>query len=492
VREDIVGALIHQERPALARCLVGGAWVGEASDALPSFDPSTGATVGFYTPLDAASFDAAVSSARTAFDDGRWARSPRLRAAVLADFAARLEHVKGEVAALLSAENGKLHHDAEHEVAAGVSELRYYAGLARNIFGRVTEVEPGLMAMLAREPLGVAAIIVPWNAPVTLLVRSLAPALAAGCTAVVKAHPEAALVTTRVIELLAEDARLPKGAINLVHEPGSEFAAALVASPRVDVVSYTGSTAVGKRIMASAAATMKRLNLELGGNAPCIVRADADIDAAAAGIVRAALSHSGQVCVAASRVFAHDSVAAALTERLLVRLRATVVGSSHDPATQMGPLITRAARDRLLDLAAQGGRAGKVLLEAGIPVALPSVGHFLSPGLVWVEDPTSSLLHDEVFGPLLSICPVGDDEEAVARANDSRFGLAASVWTGDLQAGHRLAGRIQAGTVWINQHLRMHAEIETGGYKESGIGRLHGIEGLEAFLQTKHISWSVG
>jgi acyl-CoA reductase-like NAD-dependent aldehyde dehydrogenase len=462
-----------------------------SGDAVPSFDPSSGEAVGVFTPIDATGLAAAISAARASFDAGLWARSPRLRASVLLDFATRLERAKAEVSALLSAENGKLQHDAEHEVAAGISELRYYAGLARNVFGRVTEVEPGLLAMLAREPLGVAAIIVPWNAPVTLLVRSLAPALAAGCTVVIKGHPEAALVTTRVVELLAEDSRLPKGAINLIHEIGSEQAQALVASPLVDVVSYTGSTAVGKRIMAAGAATMKRLNLELGGSAPCIVLPDADLDAAAAGIARAGLSHTGQVCVAASRVLVHADVAKTLMEKLVERLRGAIVGSPRDHHTQMGPLINRAARDRILALGHQAAESGKVLLEPRVPDGLPAAGHYVTAGLVEISDLQSPLLNDEVFGPLLSVSSVANDEEALARANHSRFGLAASVWTEDLKAGQRIAGRVQAGTVWINQHLRMHAEIETGGYKESGLGRLHGIEGLEAFLQTKHISWTV-
>lgn len=476
----------------VALCYVDGTWVGDPRDAVTSRDPSTGDALGGFVPIDAPGFDAAVSAARSAFDAGAWAHSPRLRSSVLLDFAQRLEKSKGEVAALLSTENGKLHHDAEHEVAAGVSELRYYAGLARNIFGRVSEIEPGLMAMLAREPLGVAAIIVPWNAPVTLLVRSLAPAVAAGCTVLIKAHPAAALVTAKVIRLLVEDRRLPNGTVNLLHETHSEFAQRLVSSPLVDMVSYTGSTAVGKKIMAAGAETMKRLNLELGGSAPCVVRGDADLQAAAAGIVRAALSHAGQVCVAASRVIAHAEIADELSASLQRLLRATIVGSSHDPSAQMGPLISRAARDRILDLTARSPQHGTVLLEPLVPSALPAAGHYLTPGLVEISDRRSALLHDEIFGPLLSICRVEDDERALQVANESRFGLAASVWTRDLRAGQRLAGRLRAGTVWINQHLRMHAEVETGGYKESGLGRLHGLEGLEAFLQTKHVSWTVG
>lgn len=473
-----------------ARCLIDGAWTSCDSAPVPSFDPSDGALVGEFTVVDAVGCSAAMAAARTSFDEGSWSHAPRLRASVLLDYATRVERAKGELAALLSAENGKLLHDAEHEVAAGVSELRYYGGLARNIFGRVTEIEPGLVAMLAREPLGVAAIIVPWNAPVTLLVRSLAPALAAGCTVVIKAHPEAALVTTRLVALLAEDGRIPRGVINLIHETGSEHAQSLVTSPLVDVVSYTGSTVVGKKIMAAAAGTLKRLNLELGGSAPCIVCADANLDAAVAGVVRAGISHSGQVCVAASRILVHVDVCATFSAKLVAALRDIQVGSPRDHHSQMGPLINRRARDRIISLATEAAQSGEILIAPRVPEGLPSGGHFLTPGLAAISDSRSPLLQDEIFGPLLTIGTFVDDEDALVRANDSRFGLAASVWTSDLKAGQRLAARLQAGTVWINQHLRMHAEIETGGFKESGLGRLHGIEGLEAFLQTKHISWT--
>src|SRR5690606_1064515 len=281
------------------------------------------------------------------------------------------------------------------------------------------------------------------------------------------------------------------GAVNMLVETGDAVGKLLVASPDVDMVSYTGSTEVGKKIMAASAATLKRLNLELGGNAPCVVFDDADLDRAAEGIVRAALSHAGQVCVAASRVIVHRRVAEALEAKLLARLRDVRLGLADDPATELGPLIDLPSRDRIGRLVSGAKVADEVLLE-GRPADGPlAAGAFITPSLVRVRNPRSALVTDEVFGPVLSVQTFDDDGEAIAKANASRFGLAASVWSRDLARAQRAAAAIKSGSVWINAHTRLFPEIETGGYRESGIGRLHGVEGLEAFLQTKAMTYEL-
>ena len=286
-----------------ARHWIRGEWVESADGArAESVNPSTGEVLGAFADAGAGDADAAITAARWTFEHTAWAHQPRVRAQALLEFADRLERNKADIARALARENGKLIGEAAHEVAAGISELRYYAGLARNIFGRVAEVDHHQYSMLAREPMGVAGIIVPWNAPVTLLVRSLAPCMAAGCTAVVKAAPQTARVNARVFAMLGAIDAVPAGAVNMLSETGSAVARRLVSSPEVDVISYTGSTEVGKRIMAAGAGTLKRMNLELGGSAPCVVFADADLDEAAAGIARTGMAHAGQVCVAASRV----------------------------------------------------------------------------------------------------------------------------------------------------------------------------------------------
>ena len=343
--------------------------------------------------------------------------------------------------------------------------------------------------MLAREPMGVAGIIVPWNAPITLLIRSLAPAMAAGCTSVTKAAPQTALVNAMVFELLADVDGIPAGAVNMIAETGNAVSKLLVDSSDVDVISYTGSTHVGKLIMAAGAATLKRMNLELGGSAPCVVFADADLDATAAGITRAAMAHAGQVCVAASRVIADKTVAGQLETKLAERLGNLKLGMADQSDSQLGPLIDSGSCERIGDLMKASREAGEMVLEGSSPGGDLAGGSFISPSLVHVEDAGSDFLQQEIFGPLLTVDTFSDEDEAVEKANNTRFGLAASVWSTDQQRGMRLANRIKSGTVWLNAHMKLHAEIETGGYRESGLGRLHGVEGLDEFLQTKHISW---
>jgi acyl-CoA reductase-like NAD-dependent aldehyde dehydrogenase len=473
-----------------SRLWIDGQWRESLAGRVASLvSPATGEHFGSYADSDATDGRVAVAAARRAFDESTWSRHPKLRAGVLLALAQALEGAADAMASDVSMGNGKLLTEARHEVAAGASELRYYAGLARNIFGRVTELEPGLMAMLGREPMGVAAIIVPWNAPITLLVRSLAPALAAGCTCVVKGAGQTAAATERFFQLLAADKALPRGVVNLVFESGSALAQHLVQDPEVDMISYTGSTPVGKKIMAAGASTLKRLNLELGGNAPVMVMPSADLAAAANGIVRGALSHAGQVCVAASRVIVHSDIARLFLQALTQALRQTTVGMPDNGAARMGPLISQTSRQRILELQDQGGIRAVHHLSCEVPPGLPAGGAFLTPGLIELDDEQSPLWRDEVFGPLLSFRVCDSEQDMVRTANRSSFGLAAGVWTGDLQQGQRMARELRSGTVWINAHLRLFAEIETGGYKESGLGRLHGVEGLEAFLQTKHVSW---
>lgn len=475
----------------IAEHWIGGQWrVSSDNRMSESLNPATGKAIASFCDGGATEAAAAVAAARQALDNSDWAHMPRLREKVLLQFADKIEAKLPELAKLLTAENGKLLAEALGELNASVSELRYYAGLSRNIFGRITELEPGLFSNLLREPLGVAAIIVPWNAPVVLLVRSLAPALAAGCTIVVKNAPQTALISEMVFRILSGVEGLPDGVVNCFTETGSDGAKFLVDSVDVDVISYTGSTEVGKHIMAAGAKTMKRMNLELGGSAPCIVFEDADISVAVSALVKAGMFMAGQYCCSATRVLVHNSILDEVQSDFRMGLENVNVGPGANPDSQMGPMVDAAGRERVMSLIKRASKTDDILCQGQALAGEYEKGFFLSPSLVYSSNPKSPMYADEVFGPVLVIDGFDDEQEAIFKANDTRYGLAASIWSADLRKSQRVANKVQSGTIWINSHGRTFPEIENGGYKESGIGRLHGVEGISEFMQTKHISWS--
>ncbi len=468
---------------------IHGQWIKDYDAHLrgDSFDPATGEAAAHFVAASVPEVEAAIAAARRAFETTTWAQQPKLRSDVLRLFADRLEHNKAQVVRTLVQLNGKLQREAEGEVMAGISELRYYAGLARNLFGRVIEMEPQVYSHIEREAIGVAAIIVPWNAPVTLLVRSLAPALAAGCTVVIKAAHQTALVHTQVMACLVADERIPPGVINSFIEQDVVATKHLCAHPEVDVISFTGSTQVGQQIALSTAKNLTRLSLELGGKAPAIVRADADLAATVRGIVGGACVMAGQMCTAISRVLVHESVAHEFSVQLAHELSYVKVGPGHLPGSAMGPLIDRRNQARILDEVRAAKQHCHVLLAGIVPTDTPRGGAFITPTLVATQDLNSHYVQDEIFGPLITLERFESDDDAVQRANATRYGLAASVWTQDFRAARNVARRIKFGNVWINSHNRLFAEIETGGYRQSGFGRLHGVEGLNDFMETKHV-----
>ncbi|MCK9513868.1 MAG: aldehyde dehydrogenase family protein [Pigmentiphaga sp.] len=476
----------------IAQQYIDGRWLpglAERAAVGESVDPATGRIAGRYydaTPGDA---EAALTAARRAFEQDSWPRQPRLRADVLRRFADRLEQRQEEIADVLVKLNGKLRREALGEIRAGVSELHYYAGLARNLFGRTIEIEPGCYSWLDREAIGVAVIIVPWNAPVTLLVRSLAPALAAGCSVVIKAAHQTAMVHQMVMECLLADDRLPAGIVNSLVGARSDTSEHLCASPETDVISFTGSTRVGKRIAQAASANLTRLSLELGGKAPAVVLADTDTTAAVRGIVAHSLVMAGQMCSAIARVLVEAPVHQEFTRQLKQAFDAVRVGPGESADSDMGPLIDAANRDRVLKLARDAGDVARVIRAGGVPDGTPPGSAFLTPTLVAVDDLESPYIQEELFGPLLVIESFEGDADALRRANATRFGLAASLWGRDDARMRRLARGIKSGSVWFNTHNKLHAEAETGGYRESGYGRLHGVEGLNDFLETKHTYW---
>lgn len=458
-----------------------------------SLDPANGELIGRFADGGEAEAEAAVAAAARAFNDPQWAQNPRLRQQLLLEWAAGLTARQEQLAQLLTRENGKALAQSRGEIGGAISEILYYAGLARHNPGHMLEVAPGEFSSMLREPAGVAGLIIPWNAPAVLLVRALAPAIAAGCTVVIKPAPQTALFNAAMLEPLFALPGLPAGAVNLFTESGHAGAAHLVASPRVDVLSFTGSTATGQRIMRDCAATMKKLSLELGGKSCCLVFEDADIAAIAPKLAAAATIISGQQCTAARRVLVHASRFAEMKTALSAALGRIRLGNGLDPATNMGPLIDWQSRDSVERRIGEAlDSCDEVLLAGGRPQGELGNGAFLAPSLIAHRDSSAFFCQEEIFGPLLVLESFEDEAEAVARANHTEFGLSASVWTGQGARAWRVARALRNGTVWLNDHNKLFAEAETGGYRKSGLGRLHGVDALLDFSELKHIYQNVG
>ncbi|MBN9888158.1 aldehyde dehydrogenase family protein [Salipiger abyssi] len=471
---------------------IGGEW-RPASGWHERRDPATGALVGRFADGGVAELDAAVDAARVAFDTGAWAQSPRLRQTVLLAWADALERDADTLGTLLSQENGKVLGQARNEVVKTASVIRYYAGLARASTGGLVEMAPGEFASMLREPIGVVGIIVPWNAPVSLLARSLAPALAAGCSAVIKPAAQTSLISAAVLKRLTDIPALPAGIVNMIMESGHAAAQRMVAHPDVEMISFTGSTAIGKRIMAAASETLKRVSLELGGKSCCIVFEDADIADIAPRLVGAAIAISGQQCVAARRILVHASRYDEMKAALTAAVGKVVVAGGMEKGAQMGPMIDLAARDTVHARIQEAlETSAEVIVPGGVPDDARRDGAFLLPSLVAHDDTGAFFCQEEIFGPFIVLERFETEAEAVAMANHTTFGLSASVWTRDGARGFRIARALRDGVVWLNDHGKLNAEAEAGGYRQSGLGRLYGHEGLHDFQELKQVYQNVG
>ncbi|WP_063057158.1 aldehyde dehydrogenase family protein [Nocardia salmonicida] len=466
-----------------ARNLIDGQWRDGHAIGI-SIDPATGQQLGTFADAGAVTARAAIDAARRVFDTTAWSSDRNARAQALFALADAMTARRDELVGLLSLENGKKLADAAMEVDATIPKLRYSAALALTDSGRAAEIAPGMYSMILPQPIGVAAVIVPWNSPVILAVRSFAPALAAGCTVAMKMPAQTALTNGLLYELIADT--VPAGVLNAFTESGNDGAPLLVSDPYTDVVSYTGSTGVGRAIMAAAAPGLKRVSLELGGKSPMIVFDDADLDAAVPVLTAAITTFAGQFCMAGSRILVQRGIADELRDRMVSALSQVRVGPGLDVETEMGPLIDReAARrvDRVIDEAA--GYA-KVLVRGGL-VDPAGTDAFLLPALVEVDDVSAPIVQDEVFGPVATFEIFDDEVDAIERANATQYGLAASIWTRDVDRPTRVGRRIDAGTIWTNTWGVIHDQMEEGGFKHSGIGRLNGHRALEEFQEFKHL-----
>ncbi|MBS2552366.1 aldehyde dehydrogenase, partial [Catenulispora sp. NL8] len=460
-----------------ARLFINGTWAEPAAGGsyFPSLDPATGALVGTFAEAGPADVDAAVSAARRALADPAWAGiTAAERARLLWRVADLIEAHAAELAELETRDQGQPLGVARDVSVAGAAEhFRYYAGWCTKIEGAVAPVSfPNTLHYTRREPVGVCALITPWNFPLMIAAWKIAPALACGNTVIVKPAEQTPATTVRLVELI-ERAGIPAGVVNLL-TGGPDVGRALVGHPGVDKVSFTGSTAVGKEIVRGSAANLKRVTLELGGKAPSIIAADADIDAAVAGNLQGGLLNSGQVCAAYTRFYVDRRRVDEFTDKLANAASGLRLGNGLDPATQLGPLVTaehlakvdgcvRRAVEEGAELVTGGTRAdGDRNLERG---------NFFRPTVLAGVRDEMSIARDEVFGPVLPVLAYDDPQELVPRANDTEYGLAAAVWTKDLATAHRLAADIRAGAVFVNMLPIPDSGAPWGGFGASGWGR---------------------
>jgi len=474
--------------------LIGGAWVDAAGgETFATKDPATGVVLADIAKGGAADVDAAVAAARKAFDGGEWpSLTPMQRSRLLWTLADLIEANIDELAELETLDQGKpLYVGRWAEIPGAVNQFRYYAGLATAIEGRTIDssinYQPAgkqVASWTLREPAGVVAAIVPWNSPLVLTAMKLAPALAAGCTVVLKPAEDTSLTAVRLAELV-QQAGFPAGVLNLVTGLGGEAGAALAAHPGVDKVAFTGSTPTGRAILDAAKGNLKKVSLELGGKSPVVILPDADLDLAIPGAANAIFFNAGQVCVAGSRLYAHHSIYDRVVEGVAAQAKGLQLGHGLDPTTHMGPLVSRKQADRVAGFVAGAAAAGAEVLTGGVQGG--DEGTFVTPAVVARVTADMAIVREEVFGPVVVVQAYDEIDEVVAAANDSEFGLAASIWTESLSHAHRLSRRIKAGTVWINCHSMYDNALPIGGVKASGWGRDSGQVALDGYLEWKTV-----
>ena len=472
-------------------CFIGGKWVSSASGkTFPTIHPATEEVICEVAEGDAEDVDAAVDAAREAFDNGPWRKmDARDRGALMYRLADAIEERAEELAAIETLDNGKPISDARAaDVPLVIDCLRYYAGWADKIQGKTVPIRGEYFCYTRREPVGVVGQIIPWNFPSLMVAWKWGPALAAGCTIVMKPAEQTPLSCLWMAKL-AQDVGFPDGVINVVPGFGETAGAALVRHKGVDKIAFTGELSTAKIIQKEAANTMKRLTFELGGKSPAVIFADADLEQAVEGAHLALYLNQGQCCCAGSRLFVEQKVHDEVVERLADMNKSRRLGDPFDPETQQGPQVDKAQFEKILKYIDYGTKDGAKCVTGG--KRFGSKGYFVEPTLFTDVKDDMRIAREEIFGPVMSVLKFKDTNDLIRRANDTNFGLAAAVWTRDVAKAHRYAQEVRAGTIWVNCYDVFDAAAPFGGFKESGLGRELGEAGLDSYLETKTVTVSL-
>lgn len=471
--------------------LIDGEWIESAGGVLESVNPATGEPVARAqnsTPNDVA---AATDAARRAFDQGTWkGKKPNERESLLHGVADLIRKQIEPLALLLVLENGKPLSDARGELLNAANVFDYYASASRHLVGKIPRYGASDVSLVVHEPVGVCGLIVPWNSPISLLSWKLAPALAAGCTVVVKPSTYTPAITMEFASLLHSLEGLPRGVVNFVSGSGEGVGAEIVRSPKVDKVSFTGSSETGSKIMEMASANLKKVNLECGGKSAGIVFDDANMEVALPGALWSIFRSAGQSCNAGSRLLVQDTVYDGFMKKYLALVGKIRVGNGLDPETEVGPIISERQMNRILSYVRSGVEQGAKLSVGGgrLLDEKRDRGFFIAPAVFESVAKEMKIFQEEIFGPVLCVLPFHNEEEAIAIANATKYGLAGDIWSRNVIRILRVSQGIRTGTLWVNRHLNPGPEVPFGGYKQSGVGRETGMEGLMEYVQTKHIS----
>jgi betaine-aldehyde dehydrogenase len=469
------------------RMLIDGEWVESlGGEFFPVHDPSSEEVIAEIPNATAQDVDRAVTAARRAFDSGPWpAATAQERGRILLRLAERVRRSAPELAELETRNSGKPIAEAEFDMADVATCFEYYGGLATKIMGHVNPVPDNALSLSLREPVGVAGQIIPWNYPLLMAAWKLAPAIAAGCTCVLKPAEQTPLTVLEMAHWL-EEVGLPKGVVNIVTGFGETAGAPLVEHPQVDKIAFTGSVEVGKLIMKMGAATLKRITLELGGKSPNIFFADADFESAIDGALFGVFINQGEVCSAGSRILVEKKIYSRFLEAMTERARRIQLGPPLERSTKMGPLVSRQQMERVVGYQELGKTEAKLAFGGGRPAGLGR-GYYVEPTIFYDADNSARIAREEIFGPVATVIPFSDEAEALRIANDTAYGLAAAVWSRDIFKAFRVVKALRAGIVWVNHMQPTYVEAPWGGYKQSGFGRELGPWGVEEYLETKQV-----